>query len=427
MTEMKNHHPLQVSKSSSECFWGLILLFAMAFSACKNQESLYEEYIIPGGRTYPAKAMNAKANPGNKRIEIAWQNGFDPKVTKARIFWNNDTDSVEVAINPNDKQISKTFALSENTYSFFIRTYHADGRVSIPAEVNGKVYGDMYESSLKNRSLKSAVYDNGSLVLDWSAAEETVSGITLFCTDPHGTNIPMPQVEKSEMTTKITNFEIGSAVWYQTIFKPDTAAIDDFHASKEKVAYLVDITSRIMTNYLAPFQTDAANPPAWNGGGNRYANALGWKSNTEGSKHGMIDTQTTWNYPLGMLCWAGYTPNSDITNGKIYQTVELEAGTYKFTARRFTCTGVSGQSRTLNAYVTVNKGNSLEDVENIEKALAFASCSDGIENVGTSVNKPTYNLEFVLSQKSEVSLGIVGSMSGTIQLYFDKFELFKQF
>ena len=55
---------------------------------------------MPNGITYPGIALDVESHPGRYRIEIAWLNGSDPNVVKARIYWNNYTEGQDLDIPP---------------------------------------------------------------------------------------------------------------------------------------------------------------------------------------------------------------------------------------------------------------------------------------------------------------------------------------
>ena len=229
------------------------------FPSCKNPERLFEEYIVPNGLTYPAKAMNVTAHPGKERIQISWQNGVDPEVVKARIFWNNYTDSVEVAIPAGADVINQMIEpMNENTYSFMVRTYDNKGNISIPVEVIGVVYGEIYESSLVNRRLKSRLYDGRDLTLEWDMANETETGVNLSYTDVYGINHSMI-VNKSESITHIPDFDPDKPLFYNTMYKPDSMAIDMFFA--QMVETMIDPNILIPNNTWAEYILPGDIPP----------------------------------------------------------------------------------------------------------------------------------------------------------------------
>jgi len=127
------------------------------FMACKRMDSTYEQYVVPNGIVYPGKATAPTVKPGLNRIQISWQRGTDPKVVKAKIFWNSYADSVEVPVPADQNVISYTIPnLAENYYTFIIKTYDKEGHPSVPVEVSGDVWGERYRSTLLNRLVLSS-------------------------------------------------------------------------------------------------------------------------------------------------------------------------------------------------------------------------------------------------------------------------------
>jgi hypothetical protein len=126
-------------------------------TACKRMDSTYEKYIVPGGIVYPGKATAPTLKSGLNRVQISWKRGTDPKVVKARVYWNNYTDSLEIPV-PADQDMVTCIVpnLTENYYSFIIKTFDKDGHVSVPVEVSGNAYAERYRSTLLNRVILSS-------------------------------------------------------------------------------------------------------------------------------------------------------------------------------------------------------------------------------------------------------------------------------
>ena len=205
----------------------------LGFFSCKSQDSIYEEYIVPNGLSYPGPAKNAVAKPGDGRIEIEWQRGADPKVVNARIFWNNYSDSIEVPIATGMDIISKIIGpIPENTYSFMIHTYDAKGNMSVPTEVTGTVYGEAYKRSLTNRRIKNRSIAGGTLKLEWNDAGKNETGVNLM----QGENEPIV-VERTETVTEIPDFDMNIPLFYNTMYKPDSLAIDTFFAPTVEIEF----------------------------------------------------------------------------------------------------------------------------------------------------------------------------------------------
>lgn len=208
-------------------FIGVIL----GFASCDSQTDIYEKYVVPNGLIYPGPAQSPIAYPGDKRIKISWLRGTDPRVQKARIFWNNYTDSVELSVPAGIDTVSYTIAsIPENTYSFMVRTYDDEGNMSIPVEVLGTVYGDNYRNMLINRLLKSTYYDGQDLKLNWGVAESSEVGIHVSWTDTNGASQSV-DVDRSETETVLPYFNLSKPLSYSTTYKPDSLAIDLFQST----------------------------------------------------------------------------------------------------------------------------------------------------------------------------------------------------
>ena len=82
------------------------MFIVAGFMQCKEIDDSFKDFVVPGGIVYPQKVVNPMVNSGYQRIKISWLRGADPSVTKARIFWNNYNDSIEVIIPPVGDTIS---------------------------------------------------------------------------------------------------------------------------------------------------------------------------------------------------------------------------------------------------------------------------------------------------------------------------------
>lgn len=232
----------------------LIMGVILGFSTCDSQTDIYKKYVVPNGLIYPGPALNPTASPGYKRIQISWNRGSDPRVQKARVFWNNYTDSIELTIAADADVVSCIInPITENTYSFMIRTYDNEGNVSIPIEVIGTVYGDGYKNRLLNRVLKSTYYDGEDVILKWGAADETEVGITVSWTDKDG-KLQTIEVDPSETESLIPYFNLNMPLQYTTTYKPNPMAIDVFQAVRieKKIDPVVEISKSTWKSFLLP-------------------------------------------------------------------------------------------------------------------------------------------------------------------------------
>ena len=250
----------------------LVIGIIIGFMSCRDQDEIYKKYLVPNGLTYPEQVKYFLVRPGNERIEFLWLRGIDPKVVKAKIFWNNYTDSTEIAIPPNQEVISAIINnIPENTYSFMIHTYDAEGNISIPVEVIGRVYGPVYQSTLTNRVLMGSLYDGLDLILNWYVAEDTEVGISINYTDITG-NQRVMMVDPSEMETTVPNFDPAYPLFYSTVFSPDSLAIDVFNAAQIETTIdpVVQLPKNTWTQFSLPGDIGEVNaslimPNIWDG------------------------------------------------------------------------------------------------------------------------------------------------------------------
>jgi len=101
-------------------------------------------------------------------------------------------------------------------------------------------------------------------------------------------------------------------------------------------------------------------------------------------------------------------------NGKLYQTVELEAGRYQFQARQNAIFGTP-----TNFNVTAALGNDLPDVDDI------ATQSLNNQRIASILPEGTVTIiEFSVPAKGNVSMGFVATLGLDEWVQFDKVELY---
>ncbi|RZM27692.1 MAG: hypothetical protein EOO88_11845 [Pedobacter sp.] len=215
-------------------FSGLFILLVV--SSCKKMDSTYEQFIVPGSMTYVGKATKAIAQSGNQRVKVSWPRGSDPNIVKARIYWDNFADSIEIDVPANADTISHVFEnLEEKTYSFIIKTFDNKGNVSIPVELISRSYGANYAAGLQNRSVLSSEVDNaGNLKILWARADVS-SGA--FETEIKYATLLGPEkvfkIKSKDSVTTITDYKPGSIAKFSTKFLPDSIAIDTFYSTSQ--------------------------------------------------------------------------------------------------------------------------------------------------------------------------------------------------
>lgn len=213
-------------------YLAILVVLSLGLNACKKMDSTYKDYLVLGGKYYPEKANQPKFQSGNLRGRMVWRNGADPKSTIARIFWNNYKDSVEVQLSKDKDSINYLFTnLSENVYSFVIKTYDGKGNVSVPVEISGAVYGETYQSRLLERPVKESLLKiDNSLSVTWDYADTTSGAVA---TEIEYTNrlgaLKLQRTSTRLSKTDLLDYKAGTPFRYRTVYLPDSIALDVFY------------------------------------------------------------------------------------------------------------------------------------------------------------------------------------------------------
>ena len=217
----------------------LITVLIFALVSCGDMDETYRHFWEDGEKVYPAPADSLKIYSGKNRVAMSWVVFGDPNIKKAKVYWNNNTDSLEIPFQSTGKYDSLYLViddLAEGTYSFDVFTFNSNGDKSVLRSVVGTVFGDSYGSSLLPRYLQSAFHDNNILTVTWgSPADETSIGSELYYKNSAGTLVKTIADNVSE-TTHVENFvaELNPTITYRTIYVPPMS-IDTFYSAMQTV------------------------------------------------------------------------------------------------------------------------------------------------------------------------------------------------
>jgi hypothetical protein len=220
-------------------------LAVLALAACSKMDSNYNDFWKNGEKVYPASPDSLHVFSGRNRVKINWLIIGDPSVSKAVVYWNNGTDSLEKPITYHNDGGADTITvildnLPEGTYSFDIYTYDKQGNRSVDANVVGKVYGDSYQKALLGRLVKSAAYVDDTLRVQWGdPADASATGSEITYTDTTG-KTRTRMVATDADTTVIADYSMQASryIGYRTLFLPDSTAIDTFATAYDSVRVL---------------------------------------------------------------------------------------------------------------------------------------------------------------------------------------------
>jgi hypothetical protein len=368
----------------------------LAITSCRKEDD-YKKFVEGGEISYTGKLDSVKVLSGKYRVVLNGLFIADPKVSKCVIYWNNMTDSVVVPVtrtgNVDTLKVSIN-NMSEGIQNFIIYTYDNLGNRSIPVYKTGRVYGDRYQSTLSNRAVNSGfTNETDTTRIEWGAMDR-LSGV--FATELIYTDVNDSQkkiiVPIDSLQSLLRNFKQKTSIQYRTLFLPDSSSIDTFYTSYTTL-YIpkfsqTDVTTTYLKNVGPNINYSSINSA------NRWGILSDWTTNTaiknasgfggyeRRSNVGFISLEAGWGLP-------------NVTDGKIFQTVTLPAGSYRFTI-------VMNDFNTGGArYLSVAAGNDLPNTSAVTgNGIAFASLESKV-------------LNFTLTEPTTVSIGFVCTLTGS--------------
>ena len=223
--------------------------------------------------------------------------------------------------------------------------------------------------------------------------------------------------------TEITDYSGNGNVGIRSGFGPDG---DAWGASKGVWSLSVgqttttgaDVTSKYLKNYKQEFAGYTSKPVnAMNK--TRFYEIKDWtlENTVTTTTYGTIvagahvDAQKNKNMTI-TTGWDLFS--STLTNHKVYQTVTLPAGFYKFRANYGTYEGQCGDS-----YLVVSKAGKFPDTADLATAIAYST-------MRPKDNTMTNEVEFLLKEETEVCIGLLVNMSGDLCCAFQSFELHRK-
>lgn len=203
-------------------------------SSCSKMNDLHDRYLN-GEIIYAAKVDSAGVQAGKNRVLLN-MDIRSQRIETVRVYWNNYTDSADVAINNRTGAFPRMLEnLPENGYIFQLVSFDKAGNMSLPFEISGNVYGDRFQSKLSNRAIQAVYAGDDGLTVNWSGAIDNSLGSNLVYTDKSGEEQTV-RVSVLENSTYIADWSSG--LKYNTLFLPEPSAIDTFSSDWRTVAYI---------------------------------------------------------------------------------------------------------------------------------------------------------------------------------------------
>jgi hypothetical protein len=354
------------------------------------------KYMAGGAITYPGKMDSVMAFSGKNRVKISGLFTSDPKIVQYKVFWNSRQDSAEIPVHRTAGVDTANVIipdLAEGLMSFEIRTYDAEGHISIPVNTSANVFGDLYQSSLINRGIVNAeMKKDGSALITWADVSKDAGVIYMQIRYDDNAGITHDTLITSVLTglsTSLPDFKSGNTFSYRTAYLPNTTAIDTFYTAYEIHTVKADVTSLYLTN-TGPFTRATYDGGRWG------TLAAPWITTPNVINHSGYGGYAS-DAGGCLVMESGWSGTANIVNGKIYQTVTLPPGNYIFQVDCYT--------EALDpVYIVAAADVTLPDISNISNALGYTRFPSTVKT------SATLQVMFTVTQQQTISLGFLATM-----------------
>ena len=371
-------------------------------SACTKWDE-FKKYTDNGEINYSGKLDSVKILSGNERIKIKALLPADPKIVKARVFWNNMKDSVEIPIDVSKGRVFEyILPMAEGLKSFTLYTYNTLGNKSVPVNATGTALGSRYQNSIANRLVASPVTVGTSTTINWVTADVSTNPIFTELKYVTASGQKTVKVPVNQDITDITDLASSAkAFTYRTAYLPANS-IDTFYTASQEVKVYRDVTSIYLSN-TGPFTT-ATLSGRWG--------TLGapWVTNAAAKNKGGLNGGYTAD-DGGAINWETYG-NDPVVNGIVYQpsSSALPAGNYIVSFDEYS----EIQTNSSVYCVAAAGGNGIPVLANLPTALGFrALFNEAVINTAAPSMSDTRTFSFTLTTPQVVSIGFLGNLASS--------------
>lgn len=208
-------------------------------SSCDSMDESYKGYLEGGEIVYRAKAKELIASPGHHRVKLEWQLEYPTQVVKCEVCTGDKVLAVlPVKYDDLVKMECTIDNLEEQTYTFSVYSFDAQGNRSIKTDVIVDVYGERYIASLRaERSveevLRKADTPSDVMIMLPASSSTKLTG-TDFTYKSTSNKEETIHLLPTQNTIEIADVAADSYFILQDSWKPVANAIDEFKAPIQK-------------------------------------------------------------------------------------------------------------------------------------------------------------------------------------------------
>ncbi|KAA6350774.1 hypothetical protein EZS27_001878 [termite gut metagenome] len=211
-----------------------LLLITMA--GCGAMDETYKDLRGDSPIVYLGKldVSTIVVQSGRERVKISWPALYDPRVEYTKITWANGTRETDVPVTyGKPTEVTLNTNLPEALYDFVFQNFSSDGLSSVAVSSIGEVFGNTYESYLRNRNIASINLNKAENIATITfpvLGDSTLVGTEVRWTkQSDGTPTTVYFANTSDNRIVLNNFK-GQDFEYRCRFLPTPNAIDDFYS-----------------------------------------------------------------------------------------------------------------------------------------------------------------------------------------------------
>lgn len=206
------------------------LASVLSFFSCEDFMDIHKEYIEGGEIIYAPKPDTISFIAGKDRILFNCRTYNAPNVRTVDVYWNDGLDSLIIPVELNTDYDSISVVLEnmeEKSYSFNVRTTDNYGHKSLYLTEFGTSYGNIYQSTLNDRRIKSVSLSEKEGSIEWFSAPSGLVRSEIRYIMKNGLQV-VKQMPSADYTVKLSDVKTGSSFEYRSLFIPEEASIDTF-------------------------------------------------------------------------------------------------------------------------------------------------------------------------------------------------------
>ncbi len=214
----------------------LLSVLVLGMVSCTDINEIHQQYLDKGETIYTEKPDSLTSKNGNERVQLNWYLYSDAAITGARIYWNDQQDSTDVAYSVTagiTNSISATVTdLEEGSYIFIVKTMDEYGNMSIPVQVAGVSYGSNYANGLvNNRGIASNETENNTIVFTMKTAnfdDYIDSELKFIDNSGNEQTTLLTDEDKTKFEISLDDIDVTQPIYYRSLYQPINS-IDVFY------------------------------------------------------------------------------------------------------------------------------------------------------------------------------------------------------